>query len=376
MFKKLLKKMEDKIIRVSGREYSPRAFSFEQCLVIFSKLFQILAGLRLGLYAKGILRSKQLPCFVISVGNIVAGGSGKTPMVMYLAKQLQKMGRKVVIVSRGYKAKTSKGAVVVTDGKTIFLSEKNCGDEPYMMAKHCNIPIVVGKDRFLAGSLAVKEFSPDIILLDDGFQHVKLKRNLDLLLFDYAAPLGNHRMLPAGRLRETPEMAAKRADVVILTRCPQKEEQTPFGGAQLKSHLDTQPFFKTFHKPYLHAYIRDNNHLFLTDPFLLEPVKNKNALLFSGIANNRSFYDGMDKLGVNILDHLEFSDHYRYKKADILGIRETAFQKGADLILTTQKDFARLDENIEWEMDLAVIGIQLELEKEDQFISFLKSTRI
>ena len=216
-------RLEKKITQISDQDYDPAFFSFEQLLVTASCLYQAGSGLRLRLYRSGLLKPKRLPCFVISIGNIMAGGVGKTPMAIYLAELLTKMGKRPVVISRGYKGSLKTGAGIVSNGETIFLDTDVAGDEPYMMVRRKTFPVVVGKDRYTAGMLAIEQLNPDVIVLDDAFAHVKLERDLDILLFDHDRPLGNNRMLPAGRLRETPFMSKKRAHAIVLTRCPEKK---------------------------------------------------------------------------------------------------------------------------------------------------------
>lgn len=371
MFKKWLNRLEERVTQISNRIYQPRIFSFEWLLVLISYGYGLGAGLRLWLYEKEILKQKTLPCFVISIGNIVAGGAGKTPMAIYVAELIKKMGKQPVVISRGYKGKYKNDSMIVTDGNMIFSNAENSGDEPHMMAKRRSFPVVVGKDRFKAGMRAMDAFNPDVIILDDGFQHLKLKRDLDLLLLDYLNPLGNRRFLPAGRLRETPKSSAQRADVLIFTRSPDKEGNSENINRVLQYYPDCL-WFKTVHAPFIFKHFVHNKNLTdsITDVGML---RGKKALLFSGIAKNKSFYHAMKELGVNVLDHLEFKDHYRYKKSDILMINKSAATVCADVIMTTEKDWAKLDQDTNWILDLIVMGIQIEFEDSQVFESLLNS---
>lgn len=372
MFEKYLNKLEEKISQISERTDTPVIFSFEWFLVAISSVYGLGVGFWLGLYKMGILKQKTLPCFVISVGNIVVGGAGKTPMAIYLAQGLKEMGKKVVVVSRGYKGKYKEPAVIVCDGDQIFLSAEDSGDEPYMMAKRRAFPVVIGKDRFKAGMKAMEAFKPDVIILDDGFQHLKLKRDLDFLLLDHANPFGNERFLPAGRLRESLGSSGQRADALIFTRSREMDESAGPVEKKLSAHYPDCPRFKTFHMPFIFKHIGHDQNLKNTITHV-KGLIGKNAVLFSGIAKNISFLSSMEKLGVNVLDHLEFKDHYRYKEPDILRITSSAQKKGADFILTTEKDWAKLDQNSKWGLDLIVMGIQIEFEHPQRFESFLNS---
>lgn len=373
MFEAWLNKLEKRVGYISTRNYNPGIFSFEWFLVGISYLYGMGVRFRIWLYKKGIFKQKTLPCFVISVGNIVVGGAGKTPMAIYVANVLKGMGKQSVVISRGYKGKYKTDAVIVSDGDRIFSNAETSGDEPVMMAQRRAFPVVVGKDRFKAGMKAIDAFSPDVIILDDGFQHLKLKRDLDLLLLDYLSPLGNNRFLPAGRLRETPQISAQRADALIFTRSPEKSENS--GGIKdIQRHFPGCPWFKTFHEPFVFKQIVHGAGLKdgITD---VADLKGKKALLFSGLAKNSSFNRSMTESGVNVLDHLEFKDHYRYKDADVLMINTSAKRVGADVILTTEKDWAKLGPCIKWALDLIVIGIQIEFEDPQQF-EFLLNSRL
>jgi len=375
--------LEKKITRISDQDYRPVLFSLEQLLVKASGLYRVGSDLRLALYRAGLLKTKRLPCFVISIGNIMAGGAGKTPMAIYIAELLIKMGKHPVVISRGYKGSLEAGAKIVSDGKILFLDAQVVGDEPYMMAARKTFPVVVGKDRYKAGKLAIEQLNPDVIILDDAFAHVKLERDLNFLLFDHDRPLGNKRMLPAGRLRETPAMSKERAQAIILTRCPEKEwvgdpvrdgagQKDGKGQKGILSQYGEIPFFKTCHIPYLLKLLPREKRV---GPALPCPdsLKDRWGLLFSGIANNKSFRKTAEGLGIKVADHLEFKDHYRYKRADILLIQKRAEEIGTDLIVTTEKDWVKLGRDIQWDTDLAVIGIKIRFENDKAFEGFIKS---
>lgn len=365
-----IRRIEKKISDISDRDFKPGLFSFEYFLVCLSCLYGWALRIRHYLFRTGILKQKSLPCRVVSIGNITAGGTGKTPMTVYVASLLKKRGKKVAVISRGYKGNQKGGSLIVSDGREIYCRDEECGDEPYMMACQKKFPVIVGKDRYTAGVTAVDKFDPDIIVLDDGFQHMRLKRDLDLVLFDYARPFGNKRLLPAGRLREMPEMSSVRADAVILTRT--KDMAGSAAELQLNKIYPSRPVFKTAHRPYVSKYInglcagqKNQEHKDL--PCLNGMM----ALLFSGLAVNRSFYDTVRRQGANILEHLEFKDHYRYKEADILMINKRADALEADIILTTEKDWVKLDPAEKWVKDLMVIGVEIEFNDPEAFEQFI-----
>jgi tetraacyldisaccharide 4'-kinase len=372
LFKEQLDRIKDRITQISGQDYVPVPLSLEWVLVGLSRLYGLGVGLRLWLYQKKILRQRALPCFVISIGNIVAGGTGKTPMALYTAGLLKKMGKNPAVVSRGYGGNYKEDSLVVFDGCRVLLTPDESGDEPFMMAHRRLCPVVVGKERFRAGMRALSlEPRPEAVVLDDGFQHIKLKRDLDILLFDFNRPLGNTRLLPAGRLRERPRTWGKRADALVFTRCPEGDGDRTQMEAVLRLYPG-RPFFKTLHQPYILRWMKKDKKS--PDPGSdLAALKGKTAVLFSGLAHNRAFYAAMAEHGINILDHLEFKDHHRYKTADFLRINRTAAEKKADLILTTEKDGVKIDKHMEWAADVLVIGIRIRFEDPEKFEDFLVS---
>jgi tetraacyldisaccharide 4'-kinase len=374
----MFKALEKKIIEKSAQTYQAKGISFEGLLVAAAWIYKSGAVIRNRLYQSGCLTTKQLPCPVISVGNITAGGTGKTPMAVFLADLLIRLKKKPVVISRGYRGGLKKGAAVVGNGREVFLDPTLAGDEPYMMAGLKRFAVVVGKDRYQAGCLALEQVAPDVVILDDGFQHLRLHRDLDLVLMDHDHPVGNGRILPAGRLREPPVQALARTDAVILTRCPAKRPDRPHPVLGLATVL---PVFYTRHLPFLAAVHPagfqkpGQGRSLWGDPASMPDLnmfQGVSAVLFSGIADNRAFCRTLRDLGANILDHLEFEDHYRYKRADLCRVRDRATALKARILVTTQKDWARLDTKITWPMDLAVVGIRMTFEDETGFQRFIE----
>lgn len=375
LFKSLVVDLEKKITAMSDTEYSPGVFSLAYFLVGLSYVYKAGAGIRLGLYRRGILKQKRLSCPVVSIGNITAGGSGKTPMTLYLAELLVDMGRRPVVVSRGYGGRSKQVAAVVGDGRQVFMDAEAAGDEPYMMARRKRFPVVVGKQRYEAGRLAIESFNPDIIILDDGFQHMALARDLNLVLLDHDRPLGNGRILPAGRLRETPAMARERIGAVVLTRCPQTffedAGREMFPGV-LGNRFGGIPFFYTRHQAFLSGYYPDHSQTEKVIGGTLESLTGRSAVLFSGIAQNKSFKKTVATCGIKVLAHLEFVDHYSYNRVDFQQIRQQAEALGADLILTTEKDWVKLEHDFSWGRDLAVIGIKIGFQNQELFYKMIQ----
>jgi len=232
---------------VEGRRTGKTATFLRGLLRVLSWIFTVIVQIRLYLYRHRIIRPNTLGCQVISVGNLTVGGTGKTPVVEVFARNLQQQGRKVAILSRGYKSKElpffqkmtqriTTGKIeapprVVSDGKRLLLDSHTAGDEPYMLASNLpQVAVVVDKDRVKAGKYAIKELGCDTLILDDGFQYLKLGHRLDIALVDQTNPFGGGHLLPRGLLRE-PMRNIKRAGFIFITKCSE-------GGApELKEQL-------------------------------------------------------------------------------------------------------------------------------------------
>lgn len=364
-----LHNLAQRMVRISDQDYDPEGLSLENVLVQASRLYQAGVEIRLSLYRRKILKKKHLDCFVVSIGNLTAGGTGKTPMAIYLAELFRKLGKTALVISRGYKGKVKTGCALVGDGSRLFLDAQTAGDEPCMMAARKSFAVMVGRDRYEAGVMGLKRIKPDVIILDDGFQHIRLHRDLDILLFDHDRPLGNGRLLPAGRLRETPEAAGKRAHAIVFTRCP-KTKKTRTGPMDRIRAFEPLPCFSTVHIPFVAKWISAQGQEMSHG---LGDLGGRRALLFSGIARNPDFRATVEGLGCTVLDHLEFADHYRYKGPDILKIQQRMTQVQADLLVTTEKDWIRFDSDRRWDKDLAVIGVTIEFQDGKKFETFVRS---
>lgn len=339
-----------------GGFFWPAALSF------LSLLYGAGVRSRLFCFRMGLFRSKRLPCAAISVGNLTAGGAGKTPMTIFLAGLVQEMGLKPAVLSRGYRGGAEKTGGAASDGTRILMSPEDSGDEPFMMARRLSgVPVMVGRDRFDSGVRAAGEFGADAAIFDDGFQRLDLKRDLDIVLIDGRHFLGNRRMLPRGFLRE-PVSSLFRAHAAVFTRV----ENLDGPGADPKdlwrrAGFDGPPPFPVFacsHVPRVMG--RGKGDLGFRDPGFL---KGRRALAFSGIASNSDFRDTLLGLGCEIADFRGFPDHHRYSDRELEDIRESARAAGADYICVTEKDHARISHRIShwgpWREKLAVIGVDI-----------------
>ncbi len=335
---------------------------------VLSGLSLLYSGIMQGralLYERGILQARTLPCPVISVGNLTAGGTGKTPMTIFLADALQRKGYRVAIISRGYRGGAEKTGGIVSDGETLKMNPATAGDEPWMMAKKLKgIPVLVGQNRFASGMRAVRRFAPDVILLDDAFQHLRLNRNINLVLMDSRHPLGNGYVLPRGPLRE-PVTALKRADAILLTR----SDAGPPSAGEWNRLPKGCPVFRTVHWPCIAEIMPRNQESASPPP---EVLQGRRVFAFSGIADNGGFQKTIRQLGGILAGSAEFPDHYAYSAQDLTRIDQNARQAGAEFLVTTEKDRVRLSGPQLWSLDLAVIGIGISFpEREDEFLRFV-----
>jgi tetraacyldisaccharide 4'-kinase len=332
-----------------------------------------LLRLRSGMYRKGVLRSRRLSCRVVSVGNITAGGTGKTPMTIFLARAFLRSGCRVAVLSRGYGGNSQRTGGIVSDGTGLLMRPDAAGDEPFMMAEALpGVPVLVGGDRYRSGITALERFHPDVMVLDDGFQHLKLKRDLDLVLLDGRRPLGNGHVLPRGPLRERPS-ALGRADAFVLTRC---DLSSPAGDAASDFLPPGVPVFRSAHVPRIGRIIRAGKpeapDLRRNAVLSGNLLKERPVFAFSGIADNGEFLKTIQGYGARLAGHCGFSDHHRYSAADLNRIMRAVRTAGAEWVVTTEKDFVRLPDKMAWPVDLAVIRIEISFgEAENAFLRFV-----
>lgn len=316
--------------------------------------------LRSTCYDAGILPAKRLPCRVISVGNITAGGTGKTPMTIHLARRLKQAGHRPAILSRGYGGKAEHGGAVVSDGHHLLSSPEVAGDEPFMMAAALKeTPVLVGGDRYNSGLRAVAEFDPDILILDDAFQHRRLYRDIDLVLVDARRSFGNGYLVPRGMLRE-PISGLHRADAVVLTRSSGRT-----GLADLIGSYIEKPVYRADHEPYLAGIFAGETppllHAATIDdtPAGFKSIEASTAFVFSGIAQNREFVRMMESRVGRVAGVASFPDHHRYTEAELARLVREARDAHADLFVTTEKDYVRIAGRVPGDLPIAVIGVRI-----------------
>lgn len=355
--KRLRRKVNDLVTADPGKA----AGGLQGILDLLSRPYGFLTASRARLYRQNILKPRRLPCQVVSIGNITVGGTGKTPMTIYTARLLKAHGWRVSVISRGYRGRLEKTGGVVSNGTRVLVDAASAGDEPFLMAgKLTGIPVVVGRDRFQAGMLALKQFAPEVIVLDDAFQHLGLRRDLDLVLLDARRPFGNGRLLPGGPLREGLN-ALSRADALVLTRCPSAETALP---QQLKPGACPGPVFFSGHRPYL---LRPRSRLNADTPQAAalvkcrrERLRGKPVFAFSGIAKNDDFRSTLQRYAVAVKGYLEYPDHHWYSAEDVRAIQRRARAADVFALCTTEKDYVRLPPGISWPIELMVVGIDIE----------------
>lgn len=298
------------------------------CLLIpLSLPYAFVQHLRAGLYRGGILRSRTLPRPVVSIGNITVGGTGKTPVTALVARHLLAEGARVAVLSRGYGGTREGTTAIVSDGTRLLLTAEECGDEPYLLASSVpGLIVAIGSNRHAAGMLVMQHLPPDIFLLDDGFQHLQLHRDLNILLIDAKNPFGNGWCLPAGLLRE-PLAGTGRADLVIRTRFSRCTPETPLPGL-----------------PYCNAHhdLGDAVPLHGGEPIELATLRNKRIIAFAGIAEPHAFFDGLRAQGLNLVATRCLPDHTAYGPSVLGEITETINACNADYAVTTEKDGVKL----------------------------------
>jgi len=336
-------------------------------LFVISRLYGWIVLARLKLYQRGILKEKQLPCKVISVGNMTLGGTGKTPMVAYLAKELQKRDIKVGILSRGYKGFKERKGGLLSDGINIYMTPAEAGDEPYMLAqKLAGVPLMVGKNRYVMGLYGYEKFGLDVVLLDDGFQHVALKRDLDIVLIGARSGFGNNHLFPRGPLRE-PIEGLRRASIVVISKAESSELPGDIGGI-LRRLTPAVPIYQSRYKP-----------MYLLEPasgtvFPPDYLRGRRVLAFAGVADPGYFVHVLKLLGAEVVKEVHFPDHHRYAPTDLVIMGE--YMNQAELFVTTEKDFVKL-QNVHMDaLPIVVLGIEQEILEGESFLQKVLSVII
>jgi len=328
-----------------------------------SHLFRGIVQARLFFYETGLLRRYPLGCQVISVGNITAGGTGKTPVVEIFARELQKSGRKVAILSRGYRKKelpwfqrlfreTIEPPRVVSDGHHLLLDSEMGGDEPYMLA--ANLPgvvVLVDRNRVKSGRYAIKALGCDTLVLDDGFQYQKLKHRLELVLIDKTNPFGNGNLLPRGVLRE-PARNLQRADFIFITKSDGRSDALR---ARIREWNDHAEIIECCHRP------RHLRNVYSEETLPLSWLEGRKVAALSGIAVPQSFEGFLRGMGARLAACDRYADHHRYEAQEIIDAVNRADELGACALITTEKDAVRLPRLASPAVPLYYLRVEIEI---------------
>ncbi len=346
---------------ISGQNSGLVATILRFFLYVASGIYSTIIWVRNCLYSKGWLKTHRADAVVISIGNITTGGTGKTPLVIWLCNQLTK-NYNIAVLTRGYKSRAQES--------------QNYRDEPAILSENCpKAKVIVNPDRVAGAAEATSKFGANVLIMDDGFQHRRLGRDLNIIAIDATMPFGYGKMLPAGLLRE-PTSSLKRADAVVITRCNQITE-TELSQIEKKLGIINPDMLiaKSIHTP---TYIKLKNN----EEIGLEQIKGKTIFAFCGIGNPEAFLNTIRQLGGNLIGSKVLNDHYHYTDSCLADINKRAKYLKADLILTTQKDWTKIisdlrlqSSDFESSLPIAYIGIEIKfLAGEDKLRDLIENT--
>ena len=353
-------------------------------LFVASRFYLRAINTRIWLYDNRVIRNRAIGCLVVSIGNLTCGGPGKTPIVEIFARSLSQKGRRVAILSRGYRSRDKRGFFeklgkrlfskkmqvlprVVSDGKNLKLDSITAGDEPYMLASNLkDVAVLVDKDRVKSGLHAIDEFRTDVLILDDGFQYLRLKPHINIVLVDSTSPFDNHHVLPRGLMRE-PIEHIQRADYIFLTKSdgsPRLRHLKEF----IHKHNHRAEIIECCHRPkYLEAVFDRGRRYPLTS------LKGKKLASISAIAKPASFEFFLEELGGELVLKRHFADHHRYRQQEMIDFINDAKAAGAELIVTTEKDAVRMPRLDRRDIDIQFLRVEIDIlsgqESFDQCIS-------
>ncbi len=354
---------------IEDRRHDRGADAMRAFLRSLSGIFASLVQFRLWLYRHRLMRPYTLGVQVISIGNLTVGGTGKTPIVEKFARTLQASGRKVAILSRGYKRDEASALTrwvnkltgkakrqlpqVVSDGKQLLLDSAISGDEPFMLASNLkDVAVVVDRDRVKAGKYAIQKLGCDTLILDDGFQYLDLQHRLDIVLVDRTNPFGNRRMLPRGILRE-PIRNIKRAGFIFITK------SNGDGAQELKDELRAYnrdaPITECRH------CARYLQNVYTGERKDLDYLKDMPVSAISGIAQPKGFEDELVRLGAKVMFHKRYTDHHRYTQMEVLEAINRGMQRGAKIVVTTEKDAVRFPMIERRDIPIYYLRVEIEL---------------
>ncbi len=364
-----MKKLIEDILR--GRRTDAATLPLRIVLSLLSVVYGFIVSVRNFMYDRAVLKTKNAPCRVVCVGNVTVGGTGKTPVVIMTARMLAGAGLKTAVVSRGYGRKGN-GVAVVSDGVKILLPPGESGDEPHILATELDdVPVVVGADRYAAVMEAYGRFRPDVILLDDGFQHRRLARNVDVVTIDAANPWGIEKLIPRGTLRESPA-GIRRAQAIIATRAGEDVDIKRLE-RMVRYYDRTTPLLRTDHRP---SRLRKAG---TPDDYGLATVAGMKVALLSNTADPSSFHRMIEDLGAEIVTVRAAPDHHAHTRDELDSFIRAAQDHGARALIMTAKDERNLPAS--WSpgaLDSFVLDIEtvfLNREDERAFLELVRPWR-
>lgn len=340
-------------------------------LLPFSWLYGVGLRARNSLYQKGFFTSADLGAKTISIGNITVGGTGKTPLVAFIAEKLLEQGEKVCVLTRGYGRDNPKERVLVSDGERILADAREAGDEPFELATQLSGKAVIVADakRAEAGLWAREKFGITAFILDDGFQHRQVNRDLDLVLIDATNPFGNGKLLPSGTLRE-PLKNLNRADAVIITRANLVKDISKINAKVLQINPNGKIFIS---ENKFTDLIRLKDFLSPKLKNQKSEIKNLNCLAFCALGNPDNFFEQLRLEKFNLVHTKTFPDHHHYRQSEIKNIEKEAVQNRAEVLLTTAKDAVKL-KHLKFNFPCFVVKNGLILKDESAFVRLICSS--
>ena len=357
---------------IFGRAKGFRAALTRFLMRALSGVFRLLVQARLWRYRAGWKPQHHLGVQVVSIGNITVGGTGKTPVVELLARTLRDHGRRVAILSRGYKSRKlvtpqpwrdSGGHMIAADrmpkvvstGDDLLLDSKFAGDEPFMLARNLDqVAVVVDKNRVKSGRFAIQHLGADTLLLDDGMQYLDLAHGLDVVLIDAGSPFGTEALLPRGTLREPPRNL-RRASYILLTKCNGRSNEDLV--ARIRRHNPTAGIIETTHGP-IHL-----ENVFTRERRPLDFIKGKWVGAISAIAVPEAFEGSLEKLGARVELRRRFADHYRFSRKEVNRFMQRCVERDMQLIVTTEKDAVRFPKPSSIDVPVYFLRIEVEILK-------------
>jgi tetraacyldisaccharide 4'-kinase len=331
-----------------------------------SVLYEGIVRARTAFYRSGYLPTAELSAPVISVGNITTGGTGKTPLVEWLARLLVREGRRVCVLTRGYGRENAASQIIVSDGENVVASAAQAGDEPFLLAKNLKglASVISNADRTSAGRWAKRYLGADTFVLDDGFQHLRLQRDFDLITIDATNPWGGGRLLPCGRLRE-PLLSLRRANAIVLTRLEQVGDAREII-RRLDELSDSRPVFR--------SEMRMRSLTELTTGKILSSsnTSEHRVIAFCGVGNPTAFFNGLCRQGFELALTRAFPDHHAYQQSDVDLIVSEAKSLGVPALLTTSKDAVKLS-SISFDLPCYVFDIEIAIANEAELQEMIRA---